>query len=296
MEDVMKVVLLAGGLGTRLREETEFRPKPMVEVGGKPILWHLMKFFSTYGLTDFVICAGYKGEQIKEYFLNYAAHNNDFTVNLGRPGEVTFHDAHLESDWTVTVADTGPTTLTAGRVERIERYVRGERFLVTYGDGLADVDIRSLLDFHATHGRLATLTTVRPTSRFGLVDADDDGLVTRFREKPQSDGWVNVGFFVFEPGVFDHLRNSDDKMLEHEPLERIAAERQLATYRHDGFWQPMDTSREHVLLNEIWSSGQAPWAVWDRRPAVQPLRTVAGRVPAVPAPRGNSGYRSQVSG
>jgi glucose-1-phosphate cytidylyltransferase len=285
----MKVVLLAGGLGTRLREETEFRPKPMVEVGGKPILWHLMKFFSAHGLTDFVICAGYKGEHIKQYFLNYAAHNNDFTVSLGRPDEITFHDAHLESDWTVTVADTGPTTMTAGRVERIERYVRGERFLVTYGDGLADIDVPALLDFHAGHGRKATLTTVRPTSRFGLVDADQDGVVTRFREKPQSDGWVNAGFFVFEPTVFDHLRNSDGLMLEHEPLEQIAAERQLATFRHDGFWQPMDTSREHVLLNELWNSGAAPWAVWNgRRPAPPAVQAVAapGPIDAIPVPRG----------
>ena len=279
----MKVVLLAGGLGTRLREETEFRPKPMVEVGGKPILWHLMKYFSTYGLTDFVICAGYKGEQIKQYFLNYAAHNNDFTVNLGKPGEITFHDAHQESDWTVTVADTGATTMTAGRVERIEKYVRGERFLVTYGDGLADIDLDALLAFHEGHGRTATLTTVRPTSRFGLVDADEDGVVTRFREKPQSDGWVNVGYFVFEPTVFDHLRDSDHLMLEHEPLEEIARESQLATYRHDGFWQPMDTSREHVLLNELWDHGDAPWAVWNRRPTVRmPARTEPD---AIPVPR-----------
>lgn len=288
----MKVVLLAGGLGTRLREETEFRPKPMVEVGGKPILWHLMKFFSTYGLTDFVICAGYKGEQIKEYFLNYAAHNNDFTVNLGTPGAITFHDAHLESDWTVTVADTGQTTLTAGRVERIERYVRGERFLVTYGDGLADIDVAALLDFHERHGRTATLTTVRPTSRFGLVDADDDGLVTRFREKPQSDGWVNVGFFVFEPAVFDHLRDSDRMMLEHEPLEGIAAQRQLATYRHDGFWQPMDTSREHMLLNEMWNSGDAPWAVWRQQHSPTNCPGKPRSLTPVPAPR----YRTAARG
>jgi glucose-1-phosphate cytidylyltransferase len=287
----MKVVLLAGGLGTRLREETEFRPKPMVEVGGKPILWHLMKVFAAHGLTDFVICAGYKGEHIKQYFLNYAAHNNDFTVTLGRPGEITFHDAHLESDWTVTVADTGPTTLTAGRVERIERYVRDERFLVTYGDGLADIDVTALLDFHAAHGREATLTTVRPTSRFGLVDADEHGVVTRFREKPQADGWVNAGFFVFEPSVFGYLRNSDHLMLEHEPLTEMAGNGQLATYRHDGFWQPMDTSREHVLLNEMWSSGTAPWAVWNRRAtadAPAPTTVAPGRPPAVPVPRGTA--------
>lgn len=278
----MKVVLLAGGLGTRLREETEFRPKPMVEVGGKPILWHLMKSFAAHGLTDFVVCTGYKGEHIRQYFLDYAAHNSDFTVGLGRPGEITFHGSHLESDWTVTVAETGATTLTAGRVARIERYVRGERFLVTYGDGLADVDVTALLAFHARHGLTATLTTVRPLSRFGLVDADPSGVVTRFREKPQMDGWVNAGFFVFEPSVFDHLRDSDDLMLEHEPLTRIAAAGQLATFRHHGFWQPMDTAREHVLLNQMWNSGEAPWAVWERpHPAPSPTPAAAG----LPLPR-----------
>jgi glucose-1-phosphate cytidylyltransferase len=290
VDNVMKVVLLAGGLGTRLREETEFRPKPMVEVGGKPILWHLMKFFSAYGLTDFVVCAGYKGEQIKEYFLNYAAHNNDFTVTLGRPDEITFHDAHQESDWTVTVADTGPTTLTAGRVERIERYVRGERFMVTYGDGLADVDLPALLTHHAAQGVEATVTTVRPLSRFGLVETDERGIVTRFREKPQMTEWVNAGFFVFEPSIFGYLRDSDDVMLEHEPLARVAARGRLATYRHEGFWQPMDTAREHTLLNQLWDAREAPWAVWDPsrapRPAgvVEQLVAVRESLPTVQAP------------
>lgn len=276
----MKVVLLAGGLGTRLREQTEFRPKPMVDIGGKPMLWHLMKFFAAYGLTEFIVCAGYKGEHIKQYFLNYAAHNNDFTVTLGRPEEITFHDAHLESEWTVTVADTGASTLTAGRVERIERYVRGERFLVTYGDGLADVDIPALLDFHDRHGREATVTTVQPTSRFGLVHSGPDGIVSRFEEKPQMTEWVNAGFFVFEPSVFGYLRDSDHQMLESEPLTRMAADGQLATYRHDGFWQPMDTSREHVLLNEIWDAGDAPWAVWEATRGLRPLRPVARPFPA----------------
>jgi glucose-1-phosphate cytidylyltransferase len=257
----MKAVLLAGGLGTRMREETEFRPKPMVEVGGKPVLWHLMKLFATYSITDFVICTGYKGEQIKEYFLNYAALTNDFTITLGKASELVFHGDHLESEWSVTVADTGPLTLTAGRVERIERFVRDERFIVTYGDGLADLDVTKLLAFHAEHGRKATITTVRPLSRFGLVDVEDS-LVTRFREKPQMDDSVSAGFFVFEPSVFDYLRNGDNVMLEHEPLARLAAERELAAYRHEGFWQPMDTVRESVLLNEMWDQGTAPWKVW----------------------------------
>lgn len=258
----MKAVLLAGGLGTRMREETEFRPKPMVEIGGKPVLWHLMKTFAAYGVTDFVVCAGYKGEQIKAYFLNYAAQTNDFTIRLGRDGGVLFHGDHLERDWTVTVADTGQATLTAGRVERIEEYVKGERFIVTYGDGLADIDMSALLAFHDAHGLKATITTVRPLSRFGLVDVDETHRVTRFREKPQIDDWVSAGFFVFEQSIFDYLRNSDDTMLEHEPLARLAAERQLAAFRHRGFWQPMDTYREATLLNEMWDRGDAPWKVW----------------------------------
>lgn len=257
----MKAVLLAGGQGTRMREETEFRPKPMVEIGGKPVLWHLMKFFSAYSIKDFVICVGYKGDQIKEYFLNYAAYNNDFTITLGKSRELVFHDDHLESDWHVTVADTGPATLTAGRVERIERFVEGERFIVTYGDGLADLNVSSLLAFHAEQACTATISMVRPLSRFGLVDVKDHN-VTRFREKPQMDDWVSAGFFVFEPSVFEYLRDGDDMMLEHEPLARLAAERQLAAYRHDGFWQPMDTYRESVLLNELWDQGSAPWKVW----------------------------------
>jgi glucose-1-phosphate cytidylyltransferase len=257
----MKVVLLAGGLGTRMREETEFRPKPMVEIGGKPILWHLMKYFSTYSITDFVICAGYKGEQIKEYFLNYDSHNSDFTITLGKSSDLVFHGDHLETEWHVTVADTGPNTLTAGRVSRIERFVEGEQIIVTYGDGLADIDVTKLLAFHAEQGRKATITTVRPLSRFGLVDVEN-ALVTRFREKPQMDDWVSAGYFVFEPTVFDYLRNGDDMMLEHAPLAQLAAERELAAYRHDGFWQPMDTYRESALLNDMWDRGEAPWKVW----------------------------------
>ncbi|NTW41762.1 MAG: glucose-1-phosphate cytidylyltransferase [Cellulomonadaceae bacterium] len=258
----MKAVLLAGGLGTRMREETEFRPKPMVEIGGKPVLWHLMKIFAASSIADFVICTGYKGEQIKEYFLNYAALNSDFTIRLGQGGSPVFHDDHLESDWNVTVADTGAATLTGGRVERIRRYVDGERFIVTYGDGLADIDLGALLAFHESHGRKATITTVRPLSRFGLVDVDDSSEVTRFREKPQMEDWVSAGFFVFEPSVFDYLHDTDDVMLEHEPLARLAAEGELAAYRHEGFWQPMDTFRESQLLNEMWDTGSAPWKVW----------------------------------
>ncbi|MDO8108506.1 glucose-1-phosphate cytidylyltransferase [Isoptericola sp. b441] len=258
----MKAVILAGGMGTRIREETEFRPKPMVEVGGKPILWHLMKFFAHHGIDEFVVCVGYKGDQIKDYFLNYSARNNDFTLRLGERGAVDFHGNHDESDWTVTVADTGDATLTAGRVERIERYVAGERFIVTYGDGLADLDIAELITFHESHGATATITTVRPPSRFGIVEVDSDRRVSRFHEKPRLEDRVNAGFFVFEPAVFDYIRDSDAVMLEHEPLAKLAADGELAAYQHDGFWQPMDTFREAMMLNEMWTRGDAPWKAW----------------------------------
>lgn len=256
----MKAVILAGGLGTRLREETEFRPKPMVEIGGHPIIWHLMKVLEQGGLDHFVVCTGYRGTVIKDYFLNYEARNQDFTVHLGSRKEITYHGAHDEKDWTVTVVDTGPLTQTGGRVKRVERFVGDERFLVTYGDGLADIDIDALVAFHESHGRLATVTTVRPLSRFGVMDIDADGTVERFREKPQSDGYVNAGFFVFEPGVMDYL--DDDCILEREPLAALARDGQLCAYRHDGFWQPMDTFREATMLNEMWDTGAAPWKVW----------------------------------
>ena len=255
----MKAVILAGGLGTRLREQTEFRPKPMVEVGGRPILWHIMKIFSHYGINDFVVCIGYRGDVIKEYFLDYEARNNDFTITLGKSHDIVFHDQHLESDWRVTVAETGRETLTGGRVKRIERYIDDDQFIVTYGDGLADVDVSSLLKFHEDHGRVATVTTVQPLSRFGVLDVSPDGMVEQFREKPQVDGWVNAGFFVFGRQVFDYL--TDDCTLEHAPLERLAKEQQLAAFRHEGFWQPMDTYREAKLLNDLWDEG-APWKVW----------------------------------
>lgn len=257
----MKAVILAGGLGTRLREETEFKPKPMVEVGGRPVLWHVMKIFAHHGITDFVICLGYRGDVIKEYFLNYEAWNNDFTITLGRSNEMIFHDQHLESDWRVTVAETGAETETGGRVKMVERYLADdERFMVTYGDGVADVDVTRLLRFHEEHGRTATITAVRPLSRFGSVDLLTDNVVEQFREKPQLDDWVSAGFFVFERGIFDYL--SVDTVLEKEPLESLAKESQLVAYQHAGFWQPMDTYRESKLLNEMWSTGAAPWKVW----------------------------------
>lgn len=256
----MKAVILAGGLGTRLREETEFRPKPMVEIGGHPILWHLMKVLEQGGLDHFVVCTGYRGVVIKDYFLNYEARNQDFTVHLGSKTEITYHGEHDESDWTVTVVDTGQATQTGGRVKRVERFVADDRCLVTYGDGLADIDVAALLAFHESHGKLATVTTVRPLSRFGVMDIDDDGRVERFREKPQTDGYVNAGFFVFEPGAFDYL--DEDCVLEQDPLAKLAADGELFAYRHEGFWQPMDTYRELTMLNEMWDTGAAPWKVW----------------------------------
>lgn len=256
----MKAMILAGGLGTRLREETEFRPKPMVEIGGHPILWHLMKLLGAGGFDEFVVCTGYRGEAIKDYFLNYEARNRDFTVHLGSKETITYHGEHEESDWAVTVVDTGPLTMTGGRVKRSQRFVGDETCLVTYGDGLADIDLAALVAFHRSHGRLATVTTVRPLSRFGAMDIADGGRVEHFREKPQSDGYVNAGFFVFEQGVFDYL--DDESVLEQEPLARLAADGELYAFRHDGFWQPMDTYREHQMLEEMWASGKAPWKVW----------------------------------
>ncbi|MDI1288602.1 MAG: glucose-1-phosphate cytidylyltransferase [bacterium] len=256
----MKAVLLAGGLGTRIREETEFRPKPMVEVGGRPILWHIMKNLSGYGITEFIVATGYKSSMIKEYFLNYEAQSNDFTVELGNRDSLVFHGAHDEASWQVTVAFTGDDTMTGGRVFRAAKYLDDEPFLVTYGDGLANVDIDALRDFHAKSGTLATVTTVQPTSRFGVLDVGDGGEVTQFREKPTLDGWINIGFIIVEPQALSYF--DADCVLEQGPLVDLAGARQLSAFRHDGFWQPMDTFRESKLLNDLWSSGDAPWKNW----------------------------------
>lgn len=257
---MIKSLILAGGLGTRLREETEFKPKPMVDVGGRPILWHIMKNLSVQGVKDFSVATGYKGDVIKDYFLNYHARNNDVTIDLGQQSRFTQHGLHDESDWRVTIAGTGETTMTGGRVFRSMKYLQGERFLCTYGDGLADIDLRALIDFHISRGKIATVTTVKPLSRFGVMDVDDGGIVTQFREKPIMDGWVNAGFFIFEPKIFEYL--DEDCVLEAEPLAKLAADGQLAAYRHTGFWQPMDTFRESNFLNELWNSNDAPWKNW----------------------------------
>jgi glucose-1-phosphate cytidylyltransferase len=256
----MKVALLAGGLGTRLREETEFRPKPMVPIGGKPILWHIMKTYANFNHNDFIVCTGYRGDVIRQYFRDFETMNLDFTIKIGAQSILTMHGALEEAGWSVTVADTGAETMTGGRLFRIRNYLGSETFMCTYGDGVADVNIRELLAFHKSHGKVATMTVVRPVSRFGVVDISENGDVGHFREKPQADGWVNAGFFIFESKVFDYL--DENSILENEPLTNLARDNQLVAYRHEGFWQPMDTYRETLMLNEMWAQGSAPWKVW----------------------------------
>jgi glucose-1-phosphate cytidylyltransferase len=257
----VKVVILCGGQGTRLREETEFRPKPLVEVGGRPILWHIMKLYAHHGYRDFVLCLGYRGNMIKEYFLNYEAFNNDFTICLGKKEQARYHNSHDETDFHVTLADTGPETMTGGRIKRIERYIDGDTLLLTYGDGLADVNITELVKFHHSHGKAATLTTVRPQSRYGMLDLDEQGQARWFQEKPILDNWVNVGYLVLSRHVFDYL-DGDECVFEREPLERLARDQELMAYRHEGFFFAMDTYREYQRLNEMWDGGHAPWKVW----------------------------------
>jgi glucose-1-phosphate cytidylyltransferase len=256
----MKVVILAGGMGTRLREETEFRPKPMVEIGPRPILWHIMKTYAHYGFSEFVVCLGYKGDIIRDYFLNYEIRNRDFTVTLGSR-ELEIHDAHFECGWRITLAETGAETLTASRLARVAKHLDGDLFMVTYGDGVANVDIDRLLCCHQTHGKLATMTAVRPSSRYGELSIAG-GLVQLFREKPQvGEGWINGGFFVFDKRVLDYVAG-DEVSLEHDLLPKLCAMQELAVFQHLGFWQCMDTYREMLALNELWQRGQAPWAVW----------------------------------
>ena len=252
----MKTVILAGGLGTRLAEETVVRPKPMVEIGGVPILCHVMSIYSRFGFNHVSVALGYKGQSIKEFFLNYHTVNSDLTVDLGT-GSVTLHRGR-PCPWTVDLVDTGVHTMTGGRIRRMAPWVGGQTFMATYGDGLADVDLSRLLAFHRAHGRLATLTLVRPPSRFGTVRADGDRVV-EFLEKPQTgEGWINGGFFVLEPGVFDYI-SDDGTTWEREPLEALARDGQLMAFRHEGFFQPMDTIREKHILEELWAGGAAPW-------------------------------------
>ena len=255
----MKTVILAGGLGTRLAEESASKPKPLVEVGEHPILWHIMNIYASHGFREFVVALGYKGEMIKYFFLNYHRLRNDLTIEL-KDGQVEVHNA-IREDWRVHLIDTGLNTLTGGRLKRLQSQVGGETFMMTYGDGVADIDIPAALAFHRKMGRLATVSAVRPPARFGGLQFDGD-LVSAFSEKPQTgEGWVNGGFFILEPGVFDYL-DSDQTSFERDPLERLAAEGQLAIYRHHGFWQCMDTLRDVRYLNDLWASGQAPWMLW----------------------------------
>jgi len=255
-----RVVILCGGLGTRLREETEYRPKPLVPIGNRPILWHIMKSYAAFGFTDFILALGYKGEMIKDYFLNYDRLNSDFTLELGSQQIERLSAAHDEADWRITFVDTGQETMTGGRLRRLAPHLRDdERFMLTYGDGVSDVDIRALMDFHLQSERTVVVTGVRPLARFGELVVDGDR-VLRFAEKPPThDSWINGGFFVMTPKVFKYLA-SDKTVLEGEPLERMAADSELGVYKHDGYWQPMDTYRDMQVLTELWQSGNPPWA------------------------------------
>jgi glucose-1-phosphate cytidylyltransferase len=258
----MKVVIFAGGMGTRISEESHLRPKPMIEIGGKPILWHIMKIYSHYGFNDFVICLGYRGHMIKEYFLNYFLYNSDMTVELGN-NKVDIHFTNSES-FKVTLIDTGLETNTAGRLKRVQKYVGDETFMLTYGDGVADVNIPQLIDYHRTHNKLATLTSVQMPGRFGNLETDKHGRIVHFQEKPDGDGfWINGGFFVLEPGIFKYLEDDmDDVQWEKKPLVDIANDGELMTYRHYGFWKCMDAVRDKIELEELWISNKAKWKIW----------------------------------
>lgn len=253
----MKAVILAGGLGTRISEESDLRPKPMVEIGGRPILWHIMKMYSNHGIKDFVVCLGYKGYMIKEYFYNYYRHTSDFKINLAT-GEYEILNTESE-DWTITFVDTGLETQTGGRIKRIQRYVEGEAFCLTYGDGVSDIDIRAEIEFHKSHGKLATLAAVKPPGRFANLEIGASGIVEDFKEKPDDEvGWINGGFFVLNQGIFDLLVGDLD-VWEREPLEKLAQLGELCAFSHEGFWQPMDTLREQRILDQMAKGGQAVW-------------------------------------
>jgi len=257
----MKVVILAGGFGTRISEESHLKPKPMIEIGGRPILWHIMKIYSSFGFNDFVICLGYKGFCIKEYFAHYFLHESDVTFDFRSDNQRVIH-SHKAEPWRVTLVDTGLETMTGGRVKRVAPYLDGEPFMLTYGDGVGDVNIRKLVDYHQRSGKLATLTTTQPSGRFGALNLASDDQVLGFQEKPKGDGhWINAGFFVMQPEILDYIADAAT-VLEKEPLERLANEGQLMAYKHHGFWQPMDTLRDKIHLEEVWKAGTAPWKVW----------------------------------
>ena len=259
----MKVIIFCGGMGTRLREETEYKPKPMVMIGKRPILWHIMKIYSSHGYNDFILCLGYKGNIIKEYFYHYEIMANDFEVTLGKKHNIKIFRNQDEADWRILLADTGEKTLKGARLKRVEKYIDSENFMVTYGDGVADIDIRRLVEFHKSHGKIATLTGVKPLSRFGELRVEGD-IVKEFAEKPQSaGGLINGGFFVFRRDIFDYLEEREDCDLEYGALEELAKIGELVVYRHDGFWACMDTYRDMEYLNRLWAQGRAGWKVWE---------------------------------
>lgn len=263
MNENMQVVILCGGLGTRLREETEFRPKPMVHIGDRPILWHIMKIFSHFGCNDFILPLGYKGEMIKEYFWHYELMNNDVTIELGKQDSCRLHNCHDEAGWKITLANTGEKTLKGGRLKRIEKYIKGDTFLLTYGDGVADININELIEFHHTHGKIATVTGVSPTARFGELSIKDDQVIS-FQEKPETSesGHISGGFFVFNKKIFNYLSDAEDCDLEFGAMEKIAATGELMVYKHSNFWACMDTVRDVEYLNKLWTEGNAKWKIW----------------------------------
>ena len=259
----MKVVLLAGGFGTRISEESHLKPKPMLEIGSLPILWHIMKTYSHYGFNEFIICAGYKQHVIKEYFADYYLHRSDITFDFSNGGHLTVHN-NVSEPWKVTIIDTGLNTMTGGRIKRIQPYIEDETFMLTYGDGVSDIDIKKLVEYHQSHGKVATISAVRIDQRFGVLDIDQTGLITSFREKQGGDSNViNGGYMVLDSKVFDYIREGDETVFEKNPLQDLATDRQLAAYQHDGFWKCMDTKRDKDQLDELWESGKAPWKVWE---------------------------------
>ena len=258
----MKVVLLAGGFGTRISEESHLKPKPMIEIGGQPILWHIMKEYSSYGFNEFVICAGYKQQVIKEYFANYYLHRSDITFDFTAQNEMEVHN-NVAEPWKVSIVDTGLNTMTGGRIKRVRDYIGNDTFMLTYGDGVCDINIKELYDFHKKSGKLATMTAIQPGGRFGTLDIDESNTIERFSEKRKEDGgWINGGYMVIEPQVIDYI-DGDQTVFEREPLERLAAEGQLQAYKHDGFWQCMDTLRDKNLLEELLEQNKAPWKIWE---------------------------------
>ena len=261
----MKVVILAGGFGTRISEETQLKPKPMVEIGDKPILWHIMKLYSSYGFNEFIICLGYKSHVIKEYFSNYFLFNSDITFDFQKENKFTIH-RHSTEPWKITLVETGLNTLTGGRIKKIQRFIGDEPFMLTYGDGVSDVNLKELVQFHHNHGKIASVTATHPPGRFGILSLSSGQKVENFQEKIEGDmDWINGGFFVLQPEVFNYLNGGDQTVFEKEPLENLAKDGQLMAFKHTGFWHPMDTLRDKVYLEELWNKGNAPWKIWEKK-------------------------------